>query len=220
MSNKFMPEDIAIKSHLSIFKINSTDPPSLYFSGFTAALRDARKFTGRDQNNGKKLTEQNPGDLGSWLGAIGYMILLDQIGSCFKPKSSSIIEGNTIRKALKYFKNLPDPEIDAVYALRCAFAHDYSLYNIPNNGNTSLTHQFGVCKSSDAPFVTLPQKQWDGNYENKNESNKTTINLEALGDNVEQICAQLFDLANKNELEVTLKNGSDELLQRYSFIAS
>jgi hypothetical protein len=219
MSNKYMTEDEAIKSHLSLFKLNSTDPPILYFSGFTSALRDARKFTGRDQNSGEKLKEQNFGNLGSWLGAIGYMILLDQIGSCFKPKSSSIATGNTIRKALKYFTTLSEREINAVYSLRCAFAHDYSLYNIYYN-KPSLTHHFEVCQSSDFPFVTLPQEQWDGNYENKNNRNKTIINLEALGDKVEQICTQLFELANKNELEVTLKDGSDELLQRYSFYAS
>jgi hypothetical protein len=218
MSNKFMPEDQAIKQHLSLFKFHEADPPTLYFSGFTSALRDARKFTGRNPDNGQKLKEQNFGNLGSWLGAIGYMALLDQIGSCFKPKSSSIQIGNTIKKALKYFTTLSDPEIDAVYALRCAFAHDYSLYNI--HSNPSLTHHFGVCQNPVTRFVTLPQEQWDGNYENKNDRNITTINLEALGDTIEQICAQLFELANKNELEVILIGGSDELLQRYSFCAT
>ncbi len=96
MSSKFLPEDQAIRSHLSLFKFDTTNTPTLYFSGFTSALRDARKFTGRNQDNGEKLKDQNFGNLGSWLGAIDYMALLDQIGSCFKPKSSSIETGNTI----------------------------------------------------------------------------------------------------------------------------
>ncbi len=83
-----------------------------------------------------------------------------------------------------------------------------------------MTHHFEVCQSSSVPFVTLPKEQWDGNYENKNGRNKTKINLEALGDMVEQICFQLNELANKNEIEVTLIVGWDELLQRYSFVAS
>lgn len=55
-------------------------------SAFCAALRDARKFTGRNLDTGGKLSEPSCGDHGSWLGAIGYMTLIDQIGSCFKPK--------------------------------------------------------------------------------------------------------------------------------------
>lgn len=219
MSSKYMPEEVAIKYHLSMFRTHPTDDKMIFFSGFTSAFRDARKFTGRDQDNGQKLNVQNFGNLGSWLGAVGYMILLDQIGSCFKPKSSPIEIGNSIWKALRYFTTLSEPEIEAVYALRCAFAHDYSLYNISSPRRPSLTHYFKVCQSPSIPLVTLPKVQWDGNYENKNSENETLINLEALGDQVEQICAQLFELASKNELDVTLNGGSDELILRYSFFA-
>ena len=168
-----------------------------------------------------KSTDDSCGDYGSWLGAIGYLSLLDQIGKCFKPSAAVTINNeNSISKALKYFAtHIPNAEVDAIYALRNAFAHDYSLYNI-NNNRPSYTHHFTVLKSPVHPLVRLPQTQWGGNIGNRTQNNMTVINLEALGDTVEQICFRLLQLANNNGLEVTLAGGSDELIQRYSFYAA
>ena len=94
-------EQAAIASHLG--KIQETEHYIL-FSCFMGALRDARKFTKRDKDTGQKLIEDDCGDHGSWLGAIGYLALLDQIGGCFKPKDTATIPGNCIVKALGYFK--------------------------------------------------------------------------------------------------------------------
>lgn len=215
MSSNIMPEQQAILAHLTNL---SQGHNITYFSGFVAALRDARKFTKRDQNNGQKLIDDSCGDHGSWLGAIGYLSLLDQIGKCFKPKTSAVINNeNSISKALKYFAtHIPNAEVDAIYALRNAFAHDYSLYNI-NTARTSYTHHFTVIQSPVLPLVRLPKTQWDGDLANRIRINLTVVNLEALGDTVEQICSRLLQLANDNNIEVTLPGGSDELVQRYSF---
>ncbi len=218
MSSNIMPEQQAILAHLTNL---SQGQIITYFSGFVAALRDARKFTKRNQDNGQKLTDDSCGDHGSWLGTIGYLSLLDQIGKCFKPRATAMINGeNSISKALKYFAtHIPDAEVDAIYALRNAFAHDYSLYNI-NANRPFYTHHFTVIQSPMHPLVRLPQTQWDGNIANKTQANLTVANLEALGDTVEQICSRLLQLANNNDLEVTLAGGSDELVQRYSFYAA
>jgi hypothetical protein len=181
------------------------------FSGFVAALSDARAATGRDEF-GKNVDNTK---LGCWLGAIGYMALLDQIGTCFKPKQKSYESGTSIHRALKYFSNLSDDEIEAVYALRCSFAHDFSLHNIKKD-KPSRTHRFRVGIGSSKRAVALPSVLWDGNYESKNLKDFTTINLEAFGDLVENICQQLSILANSDELDVVLPGGTDELLHRYS----
>jgi hypothetical protein len=218
MSSNIMLEQQAILAHLTNL---SQGQNITYFSGFVAALRDARKFTKRNQDNGQKLTDDSCGDHGSWLGAIGYLSLLDQIGKCFKPRTGATINNeNSISKALKYFaSHLLDAEVDAIYALRNAFAHDYSLYNI-NNKRTSYTHHFTVIQSPVHPLVRLPQTQWNGNIANRTQNNMTVINLEALGDLAEQVRLRLLQLANNNDLEVTLADGSDELIQRYSFYAA
>ena len=203
-----MPKKFAINMHLFYTKPNNGVH---IFSGFAAALRDAREATGRKPANGVKTNQDK---IGSWLGAIGYLCLLDQIGSCFRPSNANRVNGNSIKKALKYFTDLSEKEINAIYALRCAFAHDFSLYNI-NHRKPELTHQFAVGIGGSMTTVILPKEQWDGDYSNRTPENKTIINLEALGDLIEGVCVKLFNLAKQDELEIELEGGSDELLNRY-----
>jgi hypothetical protein len=214
MSTRFMPEEKALLMHLLFH------PPIQgihIFSGFAAALRDARKVTGRNINTGDKLS----GVLhGSWLGALGYMTLLDQIGKCFKPKSKPVIsDGSAIFKALRYFTNLSEDEINAIYALRNAFAHDFSLYNRHPGGNQNFTHRFMVITGTNGPLVKLPKLGWDGDYNNMIEDNCTVINLELFGDLMESICNDIFVLANSRQLEIMLSGGADELISRYSIFS-
>jgi hypothetical protein len=207
-----MTEEEAIQRHLTALSFSTSVN---HFSGFVAALRDMRGATGRNPDTGEKISGQGHGN---WLGATGYLMLLDQIGSCFKPRSSAGITGNTIHKALGYFTQLPDREIDALYALRCAFAHDYSLYNIPPNGRQSLQHHFVVWEGS-GPLIRFPNTPWNGDYNNQTNENATWVNLEALGDLVEQVYRQLLNLAAANQLDIALGGGADELVRRYSFVA-
>lgn len=211
MTDNFMPEKDAMAMHLS-------DRPAkngLYlFSGFAKCLKEAREATGRNPEDGSIL---HPERQDNWLGAVGYMALLDQIGSCFKPKSVSVISGNTINKSLGYFTRLSQKEINALYALRCAFAHDFSLYNI-NKGKQNLTHRFKVGVLPGMPVVTLPQQQWTGNYQDSGDQYQTIVSLQSFGVLVEDVCANLFKLWTDDNLEVVLAGGSDELLQRYSVI--
>ncbi len=211
MTEKLMPAHLALQLH---FENIRSEGEIYFFSGFMAALRGARGLTARDLVTGEK-TE---GDHGNWLGAIGYLILLDQIGKCFKPLAiEKVPDGNPISVALKLFSTLEPLEIDAIYALRCSFAHDFSLSNIPKSGKKSLYHFFLVHQGADGPLIRLPKESWDGNQENKNQSNQTAINLELLGDLVDNICIQLKDLAHRGEIETILPGGTDELIQRYSF---
>jgi hypothetical protein len=213
MSDNIMPAERA----LELYFAGLTETQEFtYFSGFTAALRDARKFTKRSQETGEKIQDDAAGDLGSWLGTLGYLALLDQVGKCFKPANVNNVGGNAIVKALRYFLNLNDNEINEIYALRCAFAHDYSLFNI-NQGNPDLTHYFVVTQGDQPPLVTLPQVQWDGDHNNRTALNVTIINLEKLGDLIEGICEELRQRSNGQTLEITLADGSDELIHRYSF---
>ncbi len=214
MPSHLMPEKNAIALHLS-------DSPPVDFpngrklkiiSGFAACLKDTRISTGRDPQSGLVV---DPQKTGSWLGSIGYMVLLDQIGSCFKPKNVPMVLGNSIFRALSHFTKLNTTEKQIIYALRCALAHDYSLYNI-KKGEPRLTHNFALTKLSGI-LIRMPEAQWDGNYLNRTTDNRTVVDLQELGDLVENICRCLFELAKRDELEIILSNGSDELIQRYTF---
>ena len=214
MSAKIMPEKQALELHLHFRQAQLSEIQ--YFSSFVAALRDARLATNRNVDTGEKLPEQSHG---SWLGAIGYVALLDQIGKCFKPKDDTKGKpdrgDNPIARALHRFTSLPDDEIGALCALRCAFAHDYSLYNI-NPGKPKLTHRFRVSARS-TPVVRLPKVRWDGDYAKCTPDNETNIGLEAFGDLVEGVCRKILDLPAGEQLKIVLKGGSDELVNRYAY---
>ena len=209
-----MPENKAILSHLADSPpIQLSDGNKLkIISGFAACLKDTRVATGRDPQSG---TMVDPQKAGSWLGNIGYMVLLDQIGSCFKPRNVQFVQGNAIKKALSHFTSLSIEEKNILYALRCALAHDYSLCNI-NQAKPELTHNFVLTNGSNV-LIKRPTAQWDGDYQSRNADNQTLVDLQEVGSLVEDICKKLSELASKNELEVILAGGSDELIQRYSF---
>lgn len=211
-----MTDKEAIKFHLTNSYIKSSG--LIFFSVFCGALKDARKMTGRNIKTGAKDNTNTFGHLGSWLGTIGYLSLLDQIGGCFRRINGPIVEANKsgIIKALKNFSSLNDNEIDAIYSLRNSFAHDYSLQNVGHR--QGLIHHFTVDNSSTNPAIILPQQNWEGTIINKTPQNMTYINLQALGDIVENLIQNIIQLVDKNEVEIILTGGKEELKARYSFV--
>lgn len=192
---------------------HATEEVHLY-SSFAAALRDARTVTGRDLDTGRI---GDPNMSGSWLGSLGYMVLLDQIGKSFRPVGSPVSrEPRAFIRALHYFSQIEDDrQIDALYALRCAFAHDFSLSNV---GEPRFTHHFRVGANHYHSLVVLPSQPWNGHRTTKRDYTRTYINLWALSDEVEAACQKLFDLANARQLEIMLPGGATELVERYGIM--
>jgi len=180
-------------------------------SGLWACVCDTRNFTGRD-SAGKVIDFEK---CRSWLGNIGYLVLLDQIGSCFKDRNKAIETGSSIQTALKYFSNISQDEVDAIYALRCALAHDYSLVN-KNASRLNLQHQFALTGGTGTLMVN-PLQPWDGDMLNRSQNNQTLIDLQQLGNLVEDVYAKVLELASRSELEVVLAGGKNELIARYTF---
>jgi hypothetical protein len=214
-----------ITAHLTTNYINQNG--LTFFSGLCGGLKDARKMSGRHMDTGAKFpsdiicsTDENSpcfkGHLGSWLGTMGYMALFDQIGKCYRPKNKTKITDNSssIKKCLNYFTSLSTAEINSLYALRNAFFHDFSIFHKFNNNKDF----FLLGHHPTAPILKLPTVPWDGDYNNIKPENQTWANLEAIGDLVEKIYKDLLDLASKDELEIELDGGANELFVRYIFV--
>ena len=213
MDNPTISEADAIKNH---FREPYKKGGMIFFSGFSGALIEARHAAYR-RENGTKLSNLKHG---GWLAAIGYFALLEQIGNCFRPKETQVrVHGNEngIKKALKFFSPLSKEEIDALYALRCAFAHDFSLSNLKVEGSKRLYH-FKVTEGTLTPLVTFPMENWDGSYQDITPETITTVNLELFGDMVEDLIARLMEMVQKDQLAIALKGGPEELEKRYSFV--
>ena len=218
-----------IKIHLTLKDYVTPDGRKIQ-SCLTAGLNEARYLTARDTNTGKDDPQNKHGHRNRWTGAMCYMTVLDQIGSCYRPKNKTAItdscclskkankklRASAIEKALRYFTDLGEREICALYALRNAFFHDFALVN-NNNDRPCLQHVFLVDAHETNPIVILPENNWDGKMSSRNSKNATYVNLQAVGDLVEKIYQNLLELHDKKQLAVELEGGEDELINRYSF---
>jgi len=94
-----------------------------YQSSLIAILGDARGAADRNQEGRVKPNRRSQ----SWLGATGYLILLDQVGKTFKVNGAPDTFDHPIGLAISHFTPIQhEATIEALYALRCALAHDYS----------------------------------------------------------------------------------------------
>ncbi len=186
------------------------DGPAAEFSAFRAALRDAREATRRDLSNGQRL----PGPVSQhamWLGAVGYLLLLDQIGTTVQPATGPCGGDNAILEALACFApHLTSDEANALYALRCALAHDYALANV-KRGRPDRTHHFVLSPVGD--LIELPAIPWDGDWATMTGSNATRVNVVELGNEVERVVSRVLALFLAGQLDTPL--AADELNTRY-----
>ena len=203
----------AIKAHLATIDYKDANGLTNH-STLPFALREVRTITRRNRVTGH-VDPNTSGFPGNWIGAMGYMTILDQIGSCYRPVNThKIIDKPSIIVALSYFTSLSDREKDAIYALRNAFFHDFSLLNMSSK---RYLHHFRVDSEPQNALIILPPITdiWDGKINNRADTNYTYVNLRGLGDLVEGIYRDLLLLESKNELALDLAGGEPELIARY-----
>lgn len=191
-------------------------------SCLTAALREVRGWTNRNKETGLPNEVGSIGYLGHWLGATGYMTILDQIGKTYKIVNPVItthpVYNNSIKNALKYFTDLTPRDVKAIVALRNAFTHDFSLFNIDlDNANNNFC--FSVINNPIEPVVkhTSQENKWNGDINAISPNHITTINLKTFGDLVENIYLKLIELNEADNLEIILNGKEVELEKRYFY---
>jgi len=200
---------------------NSVSSTMVYRSTLVAALRDVRAITGRDLQSGKVVNEEKAG---SWLGCIGYFLILDQIGTCLD-RTDKKLEDNiwiraekgprrnrsSIERAILLFSTISPTVAQYLYFLRCALTHDFSLVHT-NNGKF---YHFRLLSNRSSKLIDLPNSNYAGPGSERSEDNVTTINIGRVGNLVEGIYKKLISLNKKECLKVRLRGGLDELMQRY-----
>jgi hypothetical protein len=199
-------------------------PLGIRISTAIAGLRDSRTNTRRDVNTGEFDPEITHGDIGNWLGAMGYMTVLEQLGTSLTLKNQDALKNrSSILRALTFFySGMSELEIHALIALRNAFFHDFNLINIPgpqSRYKNEQTHRFVVYAHSNGKIVDLPSTHWDGNYENKSwdKDTETMVNLFKFGNLVENIVKNVRSKILLGQVETTEKN-IFAFLNKYTFI--
>lgn len=209
-----MDEHIVIDQHLY------DRPPAngiKYISSLMALLNDTRAQAERDDNG--QLLSGKRGQ--SWLAATGYLVLLDQVGTSFQVKGKKGFGDHPIIWAVHSFSSAQDvPTLDALYALRCALAHDYSLIN-PNTNMPSRRHLFNLIADATTPLITFPKTPWSGTYDLTNPPTAdeiTLVNLQKVGDLAEEVVAKLRELHANKELEIRPPMTVDQFHLRYGLV--
>jgi hypothetical protein len=183
-------------------------------SSLMAVLRDARAATGRSEETGLLQAGQEA-RAGHWLGALGYMVTIEHIGKCFRPRGAPLPPRPGFRRALVDFApHLTEKERDALYALRCCFAHDYSLVNGPEHTSRNLWYRFTLNADEQTPLVEGPSEQWNGDLASS--QSRTRVNLRKVGDLAEEVVRAVVRTAERDELELNLPGGVNDLRLRYT----
>ena len=174
------------------------------------AIRSARYLTGRDVVTGKALgigeMEYNvlkKDDVQMYQlyyehffsGIAMYLIAIDCIGCLFDNTEIMSKENNGIGRALENFSLLDKDKIEAIKDLRNTLAHNYGLATentLPNGRPKKHKHKFTLSFSDKKEAIRTPKRDWDGDYNNKKQSNFTIIGIPSFCDTIESIIANVY----------------------------
>jgi hypothetical protein len=183
-------------------------------SSFWAVLRDARGVTGRNPDTGRL---EWPEHAATWLGAVGYLLFFNQVGGAIRPASAPATQSSEpdILTCLRHFTPLKESEREALYALRCALAHNYSFVN---QGRPGLNHVFTLVPGTiNDAIVIVADPPWNGDFSTVHRAPRTVVNLLALAELGEMVAQYVVMVGSAGGLAVDPAVGYEELLTRYTF---
>jgi hypothetical protein len=173
-------------------------------SSLEASLADCREITNRDAQGNVRVGAS----AGSWLGAVGYLTLVDQIGGAVEHlrAARSPSGGTDFEQAIAHFSALSNDDAVCLYALRNSLAHDFSLVNIPPNTvrqprKRALTRLFTVTQGT-LDLIVRPNGQWEP--QNPRSGLGTTVDLKLLGNEVEAMVRKLYRVYTDGNLSIRL----------------
>jgi uncharacterized protein (DUF433 family) len=155
----------------------------------------------------------------SFIKAIGELVFLDQVGTALDRTDRPAAAPTSMERALERFADLNERERAALYALRNALAHDFSLVNQRPGSDprsVALRHSFRLDLDGDGPLVTLPDTPWDGDLNNVGDYNATHVNLNRLTELAAEVRACIDECYDNGSLK--LARSPVETRRRYIFV--
>jgi hypothetical protein len=152
-----------------------------------AALRDAAAATATN---------------GLWLGAVGYLIAIEQLGKTVAPVGSQTDRTRSevaFRTCLTDFRpDIEDPIRGALYALRCALVHSFGLIN--NNPGTDKHHVFALTRSGSLVLETNNPRSGSLDEDVTLSQTSAVVNVDELRRTTESCVETARDLHNNGNL--------------------
>jgi hypothetical protein len=180
--------DLSIEQARTLYLFGPADiriPQATYHvrTSLEAALTDARSIVDRNELG----AVGNPDRSRAWIGAAGYLMLIDQISSVFD-------YGGFEKLLMSDLAGLSPAEAGAIYGLRNAFIHSYGLVNepratLPEARRKLLRHVFHLAADR-GPLVELGDRT-GVLTKGLGDILPTTVDLIRLGDLVEMIVREI-----------------------------
>lgn len=155
-----------------------------------------------------------------WLAAIGHLCFFDVVGGALRRSDlTPTAMNNKFEIALQLFSDLDERHRAALYALRCALVHDYSLAYLPPKGASRrriplLRHHFQLFPDhSLGELVVFPSVPWDGIAF---DTSDTKIDLGFLADLAAEVHQRVRDVYAAGHL--VLSRAPEEVRSRYLFM--
>ena len=193
------------------------DPTTLgWRSTFAAAVHEARLLTGRELDTGRRDDKEATA---LWAGTIVYLVLLEQIGKSLQPVGGERHQGEKeLERAIRQFAGdrATEMERQALYALRCALAHEFGLLN--RSRTPYYRRLFRLEDTPGGPLVVQPARDWTEHPEDWSPFAITEVNLLTLGDLAEEVVQSVRDHAERGDLRAQVS--LPELQRRFSFYIS
>lgn len=209
-----MDKQTAINIHLSLMEPFNVEEKS-YYSCLGHALKEARRLTRRNEETGEL---ENIEGSHIWLGAIAYLMILDQIGECYNTSKTIPTVESSFRKAIHYFSGLTQSDSKILYGLRGSLVHNYSLVSryLNRKGKWDYCYVFELAADNDSELIKQAQEEWDCEVSHiDRDKHSTRINLKKIGDLVEEIYKKICGLHGLGELEINMS--PEDLLKCFTF---
>ena len=184
--------------HRYVFERGSWVVGATSISCFRAAVRDARTLSGRDVDTGDLVST-----VGShaWPAALMYLVLLDQVGKVIAPTPRARSEVPFLTALEEFAPSLSEQDREMLYALRCAFAHEFALANEGRGAKVALRrHIFELYEAGERRLVVDPAEPWNGEYGKSRTGGPTKVNLTEFGTLMEELIAQVESGATDGSL--------------------
>jgi len=199
---------VAVSAHCSI------SSGGRFTEGFGVWYRSAVSHLLSEANHAKGYVYS-----GKLLPLLGGLSALDQFGLCYEPipctfPSALSTKSGIIKAAHNFLGILVDtPDSDALYALRNALMHQASLISVGKQAKPK--HYWFEIDNSIPDLFAQATRAWDGQYNTRNDTNKTVVNASILLKRVLDVPGRIKDFHQNGEMSLILSGGLEELLTNY-----
>lgn len=187
-----------------VFEHGAWTPGVTTISCFRAAIRDARQLSGRNVDTGALRPRLRRGKA-IWPGTLVYLVTVDQVGQVISMRRRLPTHEPFMDALDDFAPTLPVRDRHMLYALRCAFAHEFGLVNEGRGKHAAVRqHLFQLHEAGERKLVIYPKRVWNGRFGARanTKTGTTHVNITEVARVVEEVVATIESAATAGHLRL------------------